>query len=79
MLPGHDLHRLFRLIEALIIVHNIMFEFGDDAEALPHFLAGEFDRVEEQEAAAGAPPVPSSRRALLMGMHRRKVLLDLMN
>lgn len=36
-LPGHDVREMFRTVEALLIVHNIVEEFGDDPTNIEGF------------------------------------------
>jgi len=36
-MPGHNIDEMFRTIEALLIIHNIVEEFGDDPETIPGF------------------------------------------
>jgi hypothetical protein len=74
-MPGHDIDQMFRTIEALMIIHNIVEEFGDN----PETIAG-FNGLEDPEVGdvfRGAPVRLDDDELYRTGLARRKNLLDL--
>ena len=74
MMPGWDLTEMYHIIEALMIVHNILEEQGDDPTTIAGFNG------QEDEDICGAPDdnVPESGGDELyrQGLLCRKILLD---
>ena len=77
-MPGRNMTEMYRIIEALMIVHNILEEYGDD----PTTIAG-FNGQEDEEATGmqrNAAPHNGqdggSDELHQQGLLRRKILLD---
>ncbi|KZP11197.1 hypothetical protein FIBSPDRAFT_757122, partial [Athelia psychrophila] len=45
--PGHNIPQMYRTVEALLIVYNIVEEFGDDPTTIDGFNGLEDPHVEE--------------------------------
>ncbi|EPQ55388.1 hypothetical protein GLOTRDRAFT_9880, partial [Gloeophyllum trabeum ATCC 11539] len=45
--PGHDLDYIFRQIEAMFILHNILEAYGDDPETIEGYNGREDPEVDE--------------------------------
>ena len=79
-LPGQNLSTMHRLIEALLVVHNILETIGDD----PTTIVG-FDGAEDEAVMAVHARRQANNEAELegddmyrTGLYRRKCLVDLM-
>lgn len=74
-MPGHNIDEMFRTIEALLIIHNIVEEFGDDPETIPGFNGKEDADV--GDVFHGMPVRLRDDELHRAGLARRKNLLDL--
>ena len=74
-LPGHNIDEMFRTIEALLIVHNIVEEFGDDPKTIPG-INGQED-ADVGDVFHGAPVRLRDDELYRAGLARQKNLLDL--
>lgn len=72
-MPGHNIDEMYRTIEALLIVHNIVEEFGDDPTKISGFNGDEDPDVYE---IFRPPPIRMDDDAFYRtGLLRRKHLL----
>lgn len=40
-MPGRDIKRIYLAVEALMVLHNIFIEYGDNAEEIDDFDSGD--------------------------------------
>ncbi|KAF7984097.1 hypothetical protein HWV62_16700 [Athelia sp. TMB] len=72
--PGHNIHQMYCTVEALLIVHNIVEEFGDD----PTTIDG-FNGVEDPHAAEAFQACPDrldEDDLFWTGLLQRKALMN---
>ena len=74
-LRGHKVHDMYCFIESLLIVHNIIEEFGDDPEDISGFNGLEDPWVDE--VFHGAPERLNDDDLYRTGLYRQKQLLEL--
>lgn len=74
-MPGHDVDQMFRTIEALMIIHNIVEEFGDDPETIAGFNG--LENPDVNEVFQAAPARLDGDELYRTGLVRRKYLLNL--
>lgn len=72
--PGHDIPQMYRTIEALLIVHNIVEEFGDDPTTIDGFNGLEDPHV--AEAFRARPDRLNEDDLFRTGLLRRKALMN---
>lgn len=85
-MSGHDIRRLWALIEALMILHNIFIFLNDNAEDIPHYnpkdeieaAIDEALRATRAEGDADDLPAPHEPRdaVRLAGLVRREELME---
>ncbi|QRW13271.1 DDE superfamily endonuclease [Ceratobasidium sp. AG-Ba] len=82
-IPGRHMGTIYRVIESLVILHNILLDFGDLAEDLGPAEAAqvmhghaEFHLRHERHYERTPPEATSSRHHLLVGQERRQQLLN---
>ncbi|KAI0039147.1 hypothetical protein FA95DRAFT_1504574, partial [Auriscalpium vulgare] len=78
-MPGRNLKEVYRTIEALMIIHNILEAFGDDPSMLKHYNGAEDADVDAVRGEADARVVleMDGDDMYRAGLLRRKQLLDL--
>lgn len=72
-MPGHDIDEMFRTIEALFIIHNIVEQFGNDPGDISGYNGLEDPDVDK--VFRGAPIRLNDDELYCMGLVRRKDLL----
>jgi hypothetical protein len=79
MMPGQDLTEVYHIIEALMIVHNILEKQGDDPTTIAGFNGQEDDNIAGGHAAAPDDNVQESGGDELyrQGLLRRKILITI--
>ena len=73
-LRGHKIRDMYRFIESLLIVHNIIEEFGDDPKDISGFNGLEDPWVDE--VFHGAPERLNDDDLYCAGLYRRKQLFE---
>lgn len=83
-IPGHDIDKIYHIMEALLVIHNILIDLHDDPTQIENFNGEEDPGVVEwrnerevrgRERGQGL----SSSDLYRTGLIRRKWLLDLRN
>ncbi|RDX43328.1 hypothetical protein OH76DRAFT_1361337, partial [Lentinus brumalis] len=81
-MPGNDIDMIYRTVEALMVIHNILERFNDDPTDIEEYNGEEDDDADEVrgEAAAQLHVDDDVSEDLLYatGVYRRKWILDLM-
>ncbi|RDX50634.1 hypothetical protein OH76DRAFT_1348451, partial [Lentinus brumalis] len=81
-MPGKDIDMIYRSVESLMIIHNIVERFNDDPTDIEAYDGEEDDDVDEVrgEAAAQlrADADMDNDELYASGVYRRKWILDLM-
>jgi hypothetical protein len=80
-IPGYDIDQVYKTVESLLILHNILEELGDDPDTIEGFNGEEDDDVrevlQEMRATRNTGDVHSKDDLFHMGLLRRKHLVDL--
>jgi hypothetical protein len=76
-IPGYKMPEIFKMVESLFVLHNILEELGDDPATIEGFNGEEDDTVREAMAnlRARAGERNDSDTLLSGGLLRRKILL----
>ena len=74
-LPGYNIKSMYHFVESLMIIHNILEEFGDDPMTIAGFNGLEDEDVREELQAFHRQE--TAEDLYRMGLARRKRLLDL--
>lgn len=76
-IPGKDLNEIYNMIEALLIIHNILEARNDDPNTIEGFNGAEADDVDEIRGDAPPDLIDPDEDALYaQGLYRRKLLVD---
>lgn len=75
-ISGYDMDKIYKFIEALLVVHNVLTLLDDNPQAIEDYI--ENPEPADRDLAADVPRGRASREtAFRMGMLRRKQLLNL--
>jgi hypothetical protein len=81
-LPGYRMDKIYKTVQSLLVLHNILEQFGDDPGAIPDYDAEEDAPVLTELArlrALGQTGDNAEKDEVhLLGVLRRKVLLEQM-
>jgi hypothetical protein len=80
-IPGSDMQSIYKMVESLLVLHNILHEFGDDPAGIP-----DYNPHEDVELTAALTELrqqasnPDQNSTILrrLGLSRRKILVDVM-
>lgn len=79
-MPGRNMTEMYQIIEALMIVHNILEEYGDDPTTIAGFNGQEDEEATGMQHNAAPHDMPDqdggSDELHQQGLLRQKILLD---
>ena len=81
LMPGRNIRSMHKQIEALMILHNILEELGDDPSTIAGYNGREDNDAQHNQAQAAAfVPEDNGENDILyqQGLYRRKLLVDYM-
>lgn len=78
-MPGRNLRHIFRTVEALMILHNILEARGDDPTTIRGFNGLEDTQIDLVRGEAPAQMDLDGDTMYQQGLYRRKLLVDLMD
>ncbi|KAF8152557.1 hypothetical protein B0H34DRAFT_821883, partial [Crassisporium funariophilum] len=77
-MPGRNLDEMFRIVEALMVLHNILEEWGDDPTTIRGFTGQEDEDIDEVRGEAPVQMDLDGDALYQQGLLQRKLLVDLM-